>query len=69
MFKGRTYQEDRHCECKGIGEADSSIYGVFDGHAGSKASQFCKDFLLKYLIVDEDFISKPALALKKTFYR
>ena len=28
---GRPYQEDRYQQIKGIGEDDSSLYGVFDG--------------------------------------
>lgn len=65
----RPYQEDRHFEGKGVGEIDSSIYGVFDGHAGARAAQFCKDHLLAYLLADEDFVERPALALKKTFFK
>ena len=28
---GRPYQEDRHCEMRGEGKDDSSLYGVYDG--------------------------------------
>ena len=57
---GRPYQEDRHQEMKGSGATDSSLYGVFDGHGGYRAAQYCKDYLLKCIAGD---------ALKKTLQK
>jgi len=66
---GRPYQEDRHQEIKGMGEEDSSLYGVYDGHGGFRAAQYCKDHLLNYVLKDPDFTSNPATALKNAFFR
>ena len=66
---GRPYQEDRHQELKGIGEEDSSLYGVYDGHGGFRAAQYCKDNLLAYTLKDPEFLSSPASALRNAFYR
>ena len=66
---GRPYQEDRHQELKGIGEEDSSLYGVYDGHGGFRAAQYCKDNLLAYALKDPEFLSSPASALRNAFYR
>lgn len=66
---GRPYQEDRHQESKGISEKDSSIYAVYDGHAGHRAAQYCKDNLFKVLLEDSEFVTSPANALKKTFQK
>ena len=65
----RNYQEDAHQERQGKGVMDSSLYGVFDGHGGYRASQFCRDFLLNYVIDDESFVHDPALALRRSFFR
>ena len=66
---GRPYQEDRHDELKGKGTLDSSLYGVFDGHGGDKASQYCKDYLLQHILNEETFTTNPAVALEKAFFR
>ena len=65
----RNYQEDTHQERRGKGVKDSCLYGVFDGHGGYRASQFCRDFLLNYVVDDESFVHDPALALKRSFFR
>ena len=66
---GRPYQEDRHQQMKGVGTDDSSLYGVFDGHGGYKASQYCKDFLLQSIIKDEGFLIDIPKALTRTFFK
>lgn len=75
---GRPYQEDRHCELKGCSDEkdligkkieDSSLYGVFDGHGGFNASEFCKDKLLNYALQDPDFKTNPNIALRNSFFR
>jgi serine/threonine protein phosphatase PrpC len=76
---GRPYQEDRHSELKGctddkeciIGKRieDSSLYGVFDGHGGFNASEFCRENLLYYTLQDPDFKTNPNIALRNAFFR
>lgn len=66
---GRPYQEDRHEESKGSGAIDSSLYGVFDGHGGYRAAQYCKDYLLKCISTDADFEENPAKALFRSFFK
>lgn len=65
----RNYQEDTHKEYKGRGSKDSSLYGVFDGHGGYRAAQFCKEYLLKYAVEDDEFIRNPSAALRRSFYK
>eukprot|EP01038_Epipyxis_sp_PR26KG_P008457 gene8457-11435_t len=66
---GRPYQEDRHHEMKGVGKVDSSLYGVFDGHGGYKAAQYCKDFLLESIARDSEFDNSPAKAIVRSFFK
>jgi protein phosphatase 1L len=66
---GRPYQEDRHDMIKGIGQDDSSLYAVFDGHGGMKAAQFCKENLLRHVVNDSNFIGEPCKALERAFFR
>jgi hypothetical protein len=66
---GRPYQEDRHFELKGCGADDSSLYGVFDGHGGFKAAQYCKENLLQTIIKDSEFEKNPAQAIFNSFYK
>eukprot|EP01036_Dinobryon_divergens_P022153 gene22153-30389_t len=66
---GRPYQEDRHQVIKGTGAEDSSLYGVFDGHGGYKAAQYCKDFLLQCIVKDTEFAQNPANAVRRSFFK
>lgn len=66
---GRQYQEDRFQISKGIVEEDSSLYAVYDGHAGFKAAQYCKEHLFDRLLNDPDFSKHPAGSLKRTFHK
>lgn len=65
----RPYQEDRFKISKGAGEENSSVFAVFDGHAGYRAAQYCQEHLVKRLLDDEDYVRIPSLALKKVFRR
>lgn len=39
----RNYMEDRHVAAsKLLGEQDTTLYAVFDGHGGSRAAEFCR---------------------------
>jgi len=66
---GRPYQEDRYDVLKGRGADDSSLYGVFDGHGGDRAAQYCKSHMLSAILADEMFESNPAEAMTKCFHR
>jgi serine/threonine protein phosphatase PrpC len=44
-----------------------TIYGVFDGHAGSLASHYCSDFFSSYLTSDKMFHTDLPRALQSTF--
>lgn len=46
---------------------DSSLYAVYDGHGGSKASQFCRDCLLPCVLSQDSFESNPRSALLSAF--
>lgn len=69
-LKGRRpYMEDRHLVVTNILEkSDVSLYGVFDGHGGAAASQYCVDYLSS-IINDSPFnlLQKPKQALTHTF--
>ncbi len=70
----RPYQEDRHQELRGKGGganigSDCSLYGVFDGHGGYRASQYCKERLLQYINADENFPNNIESAIKSGFYK
>jgi protein phosphatase 1L len=65
----RDYQEDAHQEMKGKGAADSSLYGVFDGHGGYRASHFCTEYLMKFVVEDTNFEQSPASALRRSFFK
>ena len=66
---GRQYQEDRFSMSKGSGHIDSSLYGLYDGHGGAKASEYCKKYLLNYIENDESFAGDTITALTKGFER
>ena len=65
----RPYQEDRHQELQGKGAPDSSLYGVFDGHGGYRASQYCREVLLQYILADKDFLNDPVQAMRTSFFK
>lgn len=53
----RVEMEDAHSAHIGLpgGNKDWSFFGVFDGHAGSKASLYCAEQLLESITTNEDF--------------
>lgn len=65
---GRPYQEDRFYMMKANGE-DSSLYGVFDGHGGHQAAQYCKDYLLQCIASDPDWEQSPPKAITRSFIK
>ena len=46
-----------------LGGEDVSLYGVFDGHGGSEAAQYCKDQMGKALVKAVNFPQQPEKAL------
>jgi hypothetical protein len=62
---GRPYQEDRFYVMKAPKE--SSLYGVFDGHGGPQAAQYCKEYLLQCIASDPDWENSPASAITRSF--
>ena len=48
--------EDAHVtETDVLGEPDSAVFGVFDGHGGSEVARFCQTHLMGVLAADADF--------------
>lgn len=68
----RAYMEDTYQVCANLtGEVDPdkciSVYGVFDGHGGKRASEFVGQELLSILRDEPDLPTHPDLALIKAF--
>ena len=40
-----------------LGDEDSAIFGVFDGHGGAEVARFCQAHLMGVLMGDSDFSS------------
>ena len=67
---GRQYQEDRYemsSTSSSLKTDKCSLYGVFDGHGGYKAADFCKQHLLGDIMSHSSFISDPKEALIQSF--
>jgi serine/threonine protein phosphatase PrpC len=54
---------------KAYSKAHSSLYGVFDGHGGYRAAQYCKEKLLRTIANDEEFERNPASAIFRSFFK
>lgn len=65
----RPYMEDRYAVAVTKGSTNISLYGVFDGHGGSRASDFCVEFLLKNVSEDPTYPNKPEAALVNGFLK
>jgi protein phosphatase 1L len=66
----RPYMEDRHVVKGSLrGLRDTTFYAVFDGHAGSKAAEFCVNRLPAHLVYDAAFPSRPVAALTNAFLK
>lgn len=66
---GRPYQEDRHTERRGKGAADSCLYGVFDGHGGHNAAEYCRQHMVNNILADDNFESDIPGALYRAFMK
>lgn len=58
-----TYSQKRNRRLK----MPLSWFGVFDGHGGDKASQYCVDWLSSYVRYDEAFPYDLGFSMKKAF--
>lgn len=65
---GRPYQEDRYHAMKSTNNADVSLYGIFDGHGGYQAAQFCREYLLQAIGADTDWESNPTQTISRCFH-
>lgn len=64
----RNYMEDRHVEAGTLaGDASKCFYGVFDGHGGSRAADFCVRRLVALLEGHPEFTTNPHKALVNAF--
>lgn len=66
---GRPYQEDRYHAMMSTNDANVSLYGIFDGHGGHQAAQFCRDFLLQTIAEDTDWKISPAQTISRCFHK
>jgi len=63
----RARQEDRFDVHLMYGADQSKAYfGVYDGHFGTKAAEFCRDNLAKHIISNADFDRDPVSAIKRS---
>ena len=51
------------------GSAYTTLLGVFDGHGGATASQFCSDWISSYIRKDEKFPQNLADSMKSAFVK
>ena len=56
-----------HTDSMPMPQQATSVYGVFDGHAGSRASQYCADWFSCYLRNQQSFHNDLPQALRTTF--
>lgn len=57
--------EDRYVVHGMLGGENVSLYGVFDGHGGSEAAQYCRDEIGKALVSAREFPKNPEEALEE----
>lgn len=62
----RPYQEDRF-HVMHAATHESSLYGVFDGHGGKRAAEFCKTHILPRISQDASFSHDPKATLVRAF--
>jgi protein phosphatase 1L len=66
----RPYMEDRHVVCRDLGgHKGINLYGVFDGHGGHQAADFCVDRLPNILSKEKDFPKNLQRALVSSFLK
>ncbi|DAZ94516.1 TPA: hypothetical protein N0F65_011869 [Lagenidium giganteum] len=66
----RPYMEDRHTAHADLnGDPTQSFYGVFDGHGGDGAANYCVQAMCQNIIREPSLTKQPAEALKLGFLR
>lgn len=66
----RPYMEDRHTAHADLnGDPTQSFYGVFDGHGGDGAANYCVQAMCQNVIRDPLINKEPVEALKKGFVK
>ncbi|CAK4072930.1 unnamed protein product [Aphanomyces euteiches] len=66
----RPYMEDRYAVAGKLnGDAFASFYGVFDGHGGDGASEYCVEALCNNITSDPAYPSDPKQALTRGFIK
>ncbi|GLE00248.1 hypothetical protein PINS_up008975 [Pythium insidiosum] len=66
----RPYMEDRHTAHADLnGDPTQSFYGVFDGHGGDGAANYCVQAMCQNVIREPSIAKNPVEALKKGFLK
>ncbi|ETN16255.1 hypothetical protein PPTG_06434 [Phytophthora nicotianae INRA-310] len=66
----RPYMEDRHTAMADLnGDPKQSFYGIFDGHGGDGAANYCVQAMCQNVIREPSITKEPAAALKNGFLR
>lgn len=66
----REYMEDRCCcltPLPGVSNADCCLFGVYDGHGGDEAAEFCSKNIAQFLVRNSKFRKNPQDALVKAY--
>ncbi|EEY56002.1 protein phosphatase 2C, putative [Phytophthora infestans T30-4] len=66
----RPYMEDRHTAMADLnGDPKQSFYGIFDGHGGDGAANYCVQAMCQNVIREPTITKEPIEALKNGFLR
>lgn len=66
----RTYMEDRFTALADLnGDSKQSFYGIFDGHGGDGAADYCVQAMCQNVIREPSIQKEPVEALKNGFLR
>ncbi|CAI5724468.1 unnamed protein product [Peronospora destructor] len=66
----RPYMEDRHTAIADLnGDPNQSFYGIFDGHGGEGAANYCVQAMCQNVIREPSLNKDPVEALKNGFLR
>lgn len=66
----RDYMEDRHCSVAplpGALNSGCSFFGVYDGHGGDEAAEYCSKNLSEFLVRNSKLRENPGAALLKAY--
>jgi serine/threonine protein phosphatase PrpC len=64
----RPEMEDATCSLVPFGNSQQALFGIFDGHFGSRCSTFVAKHLPEILLHNSHLNNDPKLALKETFH-